>query len=966
MDELQITFIENKAFIWGFSSDDSKIFTPVDEIEKKYPDILNKNGWKKAEKSIELPVIGNAPIVPVSMKLFYAQYGTSRTSKNNFQIKGIEISDFSLIDELLNSEKRHGILFGGSFDFFRQLSKFAYSLVSMQRFVPYHEKDNPCFIANLDINEDYEIFSCLAKSAPSSIKQDYSINKDSLLRNILDFFVNGIVVKCIQELKLDLKNQTKTDKWLHGLLGNSTKIDDRIRSELKRWLDLRKVNHDLDFNMLFKLTEPEEDCNWALSFNMQSKKDPSLIICLDELWKGSKKIPIKNIRMHLLKDLGIAAKTSMTIEKALYRPNPYEVHISTDEAYNFIINESYLLKDSGFVVHIPKINFSGSRQIKARIKLKQSEKLKIDGTGMLGKALFDFDYSIAIGDIELTKDEFYELSKNKDKLVRVKNKWVELNTADVDRVIKFFDAKKQISIHDTFVINSQQEGFEIDDIIAPAGFEKEINGLFDFKKIKDAQTPHDFNGILRHYQKEGFSWMLHLKQTGFGGILADDMGLGKTIQAIAYILCSKDKPSLVICPTSVIRNWKKEFEIFSPSLKVHIHHGKDRLKEGFIEEDMKKYDAVISSYATIRRDEKIFEQIKFSTIILDEAQNIKNPFTKQAIAINKLKSSLRFCLTGTPIENRLSEFWSIMNFVNPGFLSSWKLFKKNFAEPIELEDNNSKSDLLKRIVMPFLMRRVKTDKSIIDDLPKKTEIKEYCTLTKEQASIYQAIVDDSIEKIESEEDNRRALIMAALIKLKQVCNHPANYLKDSTKLSDRSGKVGRLRELVGVIMENNEKCLIFTQYKEMGSLLKNDLEDIFDTPVCFLHGGLDINAREQMIELFQSDEGHSPSVFILSLKAGGTGINLTKANHVIHFDRWWNPAVENQATDRAFRIGQRKDVFVYKFITSGTIEERIDEMIERKLNLSKQVLSKGEKAITELDNKELKELFALRKESLED
>jgi len=966
MNELQITFIENKAFLWGFSSDSSKIFTPVDEIEKKYSDILDKKRWKKSEKSIELPAIGNVPIVPVSMKLFYAQYGASKASKNNFQIKGIEISSFSLINEFLNSEKRQGILFGGSFDFFRQFLKFAYSLVSMQRFVPYYKNYNSCFIANLDINEDYEIFSCLAKSAPLSIRQNYSIKKDVVLKNILDFFVNSIVVKYISDIKQDFRNQTKTDKWMHGLLGNQTKIDNKIKYELKKWLDLRNVDHDLDFNMLFKLTEPEEDDNWILSFNMQSKKDPSLIICLDELWKGSKKIPIKNIKMHLLKDLGMAAKTSKTIEKALYSPNPYEVHISTDEAYNFIINESYLLKDSGFVVHIPKINLSGSRQIKARIKLKQSEKLKIAGTGMLGKALFDFDYNIAIGDIELTKDEFYELSKNKNKLVRVKNKWVELNAADVNKVINFFNAKKQISIHDTFIINSEQDGFEIDDIIAPAKFEKEINGLFDFKKIKKAQTPHDFNGILRNYQKEGFSWMLHLKQIGFGGILADDMGLGKTIQAIAYILCSNDNPSLVICPTSVIRNWQKEIAKFSPSLKVHIHHGQDRLKKRFIEEYVKKYDVVISSYATIRRDEKIFEPIKFGTIILDEAQNIKNPFAKQAIAINKLKSNLRFCLTGTPIENRLSEFWSIMNFVNPGFLSSWKSFKKNFAEPIELEDNNSKSDLLKKIVMPFIMRRVKIDKSIINDLPKKTDIKEYCTLTKEQASIYQAIVDDSLEKIESEEDNRRALIMATLIKLKQVCNHPANYLKDSTKLSNRSGKVGRLREIVGVIMDNNEKCLIFTQYKEMGSLIKNDLEELFDTPVCFLHGGLNINAREQMIELFQSDERHSPRIFILSLKAGGTGINLTKANHVIHFDRWWNPAVENQATDRAFRIGQRKNVFVYKFITSGTIEERIDEMIEKKLNLSKQVLSKGGRAITELDNKELKELFALRKESLED
>ncbi|MFH1439078.1 MAG: DEAD/DEAH box helicase [Candidatus Woesearchaeota archaeon] len=966
MNEIQITFIENKAFIWGFSSDSSEIFTPVDEIEKRYFDILNTKKYKKTEKSIELPAISSAPIVPVSMKLFYAQYNINKASKYKFKIKGIEVSDFSLIEDLLNSEKRHGILFGGSIVFSAQLLRFAYSLVSKQRFVPYYKNDNPCFIANLDINEDYELFSDLVKFSPLSIKQNYSIKADCLLRDVLDFFVNSIVVRCIPEIKHYLKNQTKTDRWLCGLLGDNVKIDNKIKSELKDWLDVKKVDHNLAFNMLFKLTEPEENHDWTLSFNMQSKKDPSLIISLDELWKGSTKIPIKNIKMHILKDLGIAAKASKTIEKALYTSNPYEVNISADETYNFIVNESYLLKDAGFVVHIPKISFSGSRQIKARIKLKHSEKFKITGTGMLGKTLFDFDYSIALGDIELTKEEFYELSKSKDKLVKVKNKWVELNAADVNKVIRFFDANKQISLYDTFVINSEQDGFEIDDVIAPARFEKEIDGLFDFKKIRNAQIPAKFNGVLRHYQKEGFSWMLLLKETGFGGILADDMGLGKTIQAIAYILSSENKPSLVICPTSVIINWKKEFANFSPSLKVYIHHGYDRLKKSCIKKELKKHDVVITSYATIRIDEDIFEQIKFSAIILDEAQNIKNPITKQAIAINKLNGNTRFCLTGTPIENRLSEFWSIMNFVNPGFLSSWKSFKKNFAEPIELEDNSSKSELLKRIIMPFIMRRVKTDKSIITDLPEKTEIKQYCKLTKEQASIYQAIVDDSLEKIESNEDNRRALIMAALIKLKQVCNHPANYLKDSTKLSERSGKVCRLREIISVIMDNGEKCLIFTQYKEMGDLLKNDLEETFDTPVCFLHGSLNTKKREQMIELFQSDEEHTPKIFILSLKAGGTGINLTKANHVIHFDRWWNPAVENQATDRAFRIGQRKDVFVYKFITSGTVEEKIDEMIEKKLNLSEQVLSKGEKAITELDNNELRELFALRKEALDD
>ena len=300
-------------------------------------------------------------------------------------------------------------------------------------------------------------------------------------------------------------------------------------------------------------------------------------------------------------------------------------------------------------------------------------------------------------------------------------------------------------------------------------------------------------------------------------------------------------------------------------------------------------------------------------------------------------------------------------------MSNWSNFKKNFAEDIELQNDANKINILKKIIGPFIIRRLKTDKQIIRDLPTKSEIKDYCNLTKEQASLYQAIVDNSLKAIKDKNENRRALILAALTKMKQVCNHPSNFLKDgSSGLSDRSGKVIRLRELINVFLRNNEKCLIFTQYREMGEMLKNDLEGYFDTPVCFLHGQQSRKQREQIIDSFQSESNSSPKIFVLSLKAGGLGINLTKANHVIHFDRWWNPAVENQATDRAYRIGQRKDVFVYKFITSGTVEEKIDEMIDRKLYLSNSLLSTGEIAVTELDDEQLRELFTLRKNYLEE
>ncbi len=968
MDELQLTFIENKLFLWGISSHIEEVFTPVDRLEDAYSQLFLPKKVIAKSHSIELPSLSEVPVVPPSMSLFYGQFNLKRVPPKLFSIQGIEICDKSLVYNFLQQEKKHGFLFGDSYEFFKNLLKFGFSLVSRQRFVPYFKNKRSCFLANLDNPDDYEIFQDFCNTAPSSIKQKIACKTDVLLGECLEFFINLIINESIAGISLNLFNETRTDKWLFGLIGKQGKVDEKIQEDLSQWIVSRKINRNLEYNMLFKLEEPSESKdNWNLTYNLQLKNDLSLIIGLDEIWSNPKTSPVKNIKIHLLQDLGIAAKVSKVIEESLYRPNPSNVILSDDKAMEFIARDSFLLKDIGFAVQIPKIIQARLSSIKVRVQLNAGSKLKISGTGSLGRAFFDFDYRVAIGDLELSKDEFYELAKRKEKLVKIKGRWVEVNESEIKKVIDFFEKRKKLSISDTLIANSLEDtGFEIDNVLVPERFKAEINGLFNFKEIIQIGVPKNFIGCLRPYQKEGFSWMLLLRNAGFGGILADDMGLGKTIQAITYLLSSTEKPSLVIGPTSVLGNWQRELQKFSPCLKAHIHHGSERLSKNQFIKETQKTDLVISSYAIARRDEDILSSVEWGTIILDEAQYIKNPYTKQAVAINKLKSKNRFCLTGTPVENRLSELWSIMNFCNPGFLSSWDSFKKNFAEPIELQNDGYKTSLLKKIIAPFVLRRLKTDKQIIKDLPDKTEIKEYCALTQEQATLYQAIVDDSMQKIESDKEKRRALIMAALIKLKQVCNHPANYLKDSRKLLDRSGKVARLRELIDVFLQNEEKCLVFTQYKEMGDLLKFDIENYFDIPVCYLHGQLDRKERERLIDYFQSDDKASPKVFILSLKAGGLGVNLTKANHVIHFDRWWNPAVENQATDRAYRIGQTKNVFVYKFITSGTVEEKIDEMIERKLFLSDSLLAKGEISITELDNEKLRELFNLRRESLEE
>jgi SNF2 family DNA or RNA helicase len=376
---------------------------------------------------------------------------------------------------------------------------------------------------------------------------------------------------------------------------------------------------------------------------------------------------------------------------------------------------------------------------------------------------------------------------------------------------------------------------------------------------------------------------------------------------------------------------------------------------------------VISSYGLLQRDLEFLSKVPWAGIILDEAQNIKNPETKQSKAARTIRADYRIALTGTPVENHVGDLWALMDFLNPGFLGTQHFFKQNFYTPIQWYGDSEASARLKALTGPFILRRMKTDKSIISDLPEKIEMKEYCSLTKEQASLYKAVVDELQEKIESAEGiDRRGLVMALLVKLKQVCNHPAHFLGDNSAVEHRSGKVKRLTELLGDIREAGEKTLLFTQFTQMGTMLRQYLQDLYGEEVLFLHGGVTKKRRDEMVESFQKEGGSSPAIFILSLKAGGTGLNLTTANHVVHFDRWWNPAVENQATDRAFRIGQHKNVEVHKFITTGTLEERIDEMIEKKTTVAGQVLGTGEQWLTELSNNDLRNLIMLNQEAMEE
>jgi len=463
-----------------------------------------------------------------------------------------------------------------------------------------------------------------------------------------------------------------------------------------------------------------------------------------------------------------------------------------------------------------------------------------------------------------------------------------------------------------------------------------------------------------------------------GACLADDMGLGKTLETIAMILRQKEEqgalpgPILVVCPTSVVANWAKEVQRFAPTLTTVIHQGGDRLRDKALIRRVKETDMILTSYAIARRDAETLQKIDWFGVVLDEAQNIKNPEAKQTRAIRQLPAQFRLALTGTPVENRLSELWSIMHFLNPGYLGSRQGFRHSFALPIERYSDERATQRLRQMVSPFILRRVKTDPTVIQDLPDKQEMKVYCNLSEEQATLYESVVQSAMQEVaEADGIQRKGLVLSMLMKLKQVCNHPAQFLHqigdghslDPEKETDRSGKLARLTEMLEEAVSVGDRVLIFSQFAEMGQLLKQHLQERLGVSTLFLYGAIPAKKREVMIQRFQEDP-NGPPIFILSLKAGGTGLNLTRANHVFHFDRWWNPAVEDQATDRAFRIGQTRNVQVHKFVCVGTMEEMIDEMIESKKALAQSIVGSGENWLTEMSTNELRDLVTLRRQGI--
>lgn len=655
-------------------------------------------------------------------------------------------------------------------------------------------------------------------------------------------------------------------------------------------------------------------------------------------------------RMQVFKDLNLLSDYYPDLNKIIQSQGNEKLIYRAAAFSEVLLKILPALQLFGIKALLPKsLQYLVRPQVSMQLSLKESNKkyFSLD-------ELIDFRWKVALGDTLISPDEFEQLSRDTMGLVKIRERYVLMDKTDVAKVIRALE--KPAAPHSFQLLQAALSGeYEAAPVQIDQTLKQELMNLL---KADATPLPKSLSATLRPYQQRGFNWLYKNARLGLGSLLADDMGLGKTLQVITTILKFKEhgmlngSPALIVVPTTLLTNWVNEFNKFGPAVHTHVYHGTNR-KFSF-----KNTDVLITTYGIVRSDLRKISNKQWPLIIIDEAQNIKNPDVAQTKAIKKLQSKVKIALTGTPVENRLSEYWSIFDFSNPNYLGNISRFTAEYAKPIEINQDRKKLEKFRLITSPFIMRRVKTDKQIINDLPDKVENNQYCNLTKEQAALYKNVTHDLMLEIENTDGiNRRGLVLKLLTILKQVCNHPAHYLKKETCDPALSGKAMLLLQLLETIYENNEKALIFSQYREMGDILNRMLYDHFGKKVLQLHGGCSRKERDEMVSAFQNSKQHD--TFVLSIKAGGTGLNLTAAANVIHYDLWWNPAVEAQATDRAFRIGQESNVMVHRMITKGTLEEKIDDMLRSKKRLADLTVASGEKWIGELCDKELKMLVTL-------
>ena len=938
-------------------------------------------------------------------------------------IEGLDLASdkaFGVLVSLPDQGPNHSYVLGSDVHYWRRVANFVLEILAAQKVVPTLEEVDSTgehyqavWHPVLDGDTDGERLMRLAAAMPPACLVEmlhpngrYNTGNEPTPQMMLHSFINTMCDALMRSWgrsvgpQFDRRGESPFTSWIKALFSEDNVVRasaaqmEALQSSLNAWMRDLKAAGDDNFRIAFRMEAPSEALGvtvggeWRLRFHLQSRHDKQVVLPSENIWKLTE--PVMDLagrrlempQEKLLAGLGYAARLYPALMDSLQTSQPNHITLSTPNAYNFMRQAAPLLQQAGFGIIPPE--WWNQQSAKLGIRLHLSPKLKnppksSEGSLSLDK-LVNYRWEMSLGDVSISRQEFEALVAMKSPLVQVHGKWIQLDQDQIDAANRFWDRQRHSGTMNLleaaqYGLNggaSKSNDLPISEVIADDWVQDWLDDLSHHDRVVMMEQPASMHGKLRPYQLQGYSWLAFFQKWGLGACLADDMGLGKTIQTLALLLYEKESkqlngPVLLVCPTSVVTNWRREVERFTPTLRAMVHQGPKRLKGKTFNAVLNNVDIVLTSYAVARQDIEQFQDIDWHSVILDEAQNIKNPNAKQSRAVRKLKSNYRLALTGTPVENRLSELWSIMHFLNPGYLFTREEFRQRYAMPIERFGDKGATEKLRKLVSPFILRRMKTDPNVIDDLPEKIEMKEYCTLNEEQAVLYEVTVQNTMQQVaDSDGMARRGLVLKLLMQLKQICNHPAQFehqlddiIREKSFAANRSGKLARLEERLEIILSQGERVLLFTQFASMGRFLAHYLPERLGYSVQFLHGGTPSWQREEMVRHFQEDI-QGPQIFILSLKAGGTGLNLTRASHVIHFDRWWNPAVEDQATDRAFRIGQKNNVQVHKFITAGTLEERIDEMIEAKKGLADAVIGSGEQWLTELSTEDLRQLVQLR------
>ena len=950
-----------------------------DDLRVLLPPVARSAGGTTA--ALTLPTRGGGPTA--SPELIRDEVETAQDDERpgRWQVPVLAL-DADQAYAVLRALDPHAAAWGGSVTHLVELAGFAADLVLRGRVLPVVLAEPVRAVWHPVLTgPDATWARVLAASMPPPVA---AADPDASLATwaaALDALVDAAARTALGSTRLSLvrSGDPVVRAWLAALTGPArtfTADSDglaRLQKHLQRWQADAVAGA---VRACFRLVEPAEDGeDWRVRLGLQAADEPSLVVDAPAVWRSRGNLPalarqVAAPQETFLAELGKAGRLFPELDGALGVARPVELTLDTEGAHRFLSATAPTLATAGFGVQLPGWWTRPASRLGVRVTAATPPQPGVVARATDGPVGFDsiadFRYDLAIGGAVLSAEELTELAERSAPLVRLRGQWIELDSRRLAAGLKLVGRTGQASVGELMRLglgidpgpdDLPVEGVEAD------GWLGELLATGTEHRLQPVPTPKDFDGALRPYQSRGLAWLHFLGRAGLGGVLADDMGLGKTVQLLALLAHEAGTgPTLLVCPMSLVGNWQREAARFTGSLRLHVHHGAERSRGQEFTAAVADCDLVLTTYAIAARDAADLRRITWRRVVLDEAQAIKNAATKQATAIRSIPAGSRIAVTGTPVENRLADLWSILEFANPGLLGSAATFKKRYAEPIERRGDDEAAMRLRQFTGPFILRRLKTDKTVIADLPEKLEMDLLCNLTAEQAALYQAVVDEMLERIRTTEGiERRGLVLATMTKLKQVCNHPAHFLRDGSRLAGRSGKLERLDEILAEVLSVGERALLFTQYAEFGALLRGHLAGRFGREVLFLHGGVAKSARDAMVARFQADDTTAPPLFVLSLKAGGTGLTLTAANHVVHVDRWWNPAVEDQATDRAFRIGQRRAVQVRKLVCAGTVEEKIAAMISEKRGLAAKIVGAGEQWLTELSTAQLADLLRLEK-----